>query len=791
MDKIYQIFVSYADENLKEEKRIVKETILAMHHFPIVMELKNEDQWKGTRDDIQSSDYYALIIGHKYGSVVDKGEYAGISYAQRTFRYACEQEIPILLFLIDSNAYVLPEKNEQDADKKKKLEQFIEEVKKVSTVQRWTSKDDLANKVFIALNKEINNEKDSKQVKKISKDIFLKYGILNSEILNLKKYNIIIGKNGAGKTRLLKALRDGLMCENMAIVYAYFPDMHANFGTGLSEEKYEVPLYEMIFEGEGIELGDFIQYIEQHGYDFLLELLRDIVNNSRYTKSRRKRRAEVVRDDLNEILGILIDRQLTFESEIIVRSNSYENEMNLKDDLEQMSPGELALFYLSILLIIIKYNKNESQKLAVLLDEPELHLHPRALISFIDYLKKTGTIEICCIATHSIFLIPLFDFYEIIHIERGEVQAYNSKLYSDIFDNIVGENERLSDYLASRDMWQYYQFVAECFCLPTVVEKVDTKDEQFLKFLAYIESIVKLKRNITILDYGAGGGRLGKTINAMGNSENCIKRKIKYHYYDRYSQKPADLECVAYSSIEEIQESKKKFNCVVLMNVLHEIDIREWEKTFFDIYHILEDDGYLLIFEVITLLHGEQPCGDNGYILLGEDQIRQLFFDSDIRMINLKDTDKTHMFIIPKATLKNVSRKTILNALKSLQEDLYNELREQYLFRKRVAHEEEKVSQQIIKKYGFLSQHYLNCIFAIEVLQEEKKSYADIEVVNDVDDIMFKIGKNPNAGILDALRKRLLSCKSDKDRDKINTYRISGNYYQRKSARHYFYNVKN
>ena len=134
---------------------------------------------------------------------------------------------------------------------------------------------------------------------KISKDFFVKYGIMNSEIISLKDFNIIIGQNGAGKTRLLKALRDGLSYENMSIIYAYFPEMHANYGIGISEEEYEIPLYEMIFEGESIELGNFIQYIEQHGYDFLIELLRDIDKYSRYKKSVRKERAEKIRDDLN------------------------------------------------------------------------------------------------------------------------------------------------------------------------------------------------------------------------------------------------------------------------------------------------------------------------------------------------------------------------------------------------------------------------------------------------------------------------------------------------------------
>lgn len=548
---------------------------------------------------------------------------------------------------------------------------------------------------------------------RINKEFFSKYGIMNPEVLQLKKFNIIIGKNGAGKTRLLKALRDGLSFEELAIIYAYFPDMHANFGMGLSERNYEIPLYEMIFEGENIELGNFIQYIEQHGYDFLIELLRDIDKYSQYKKSVRKNRAENIRDDLNSMLEVLINRQLKFDSEIIVKSSIYKSEKILKEDLKQMSPGELALFYLCILLIIIKYNKDETQKLVLLLDEPELHLHPKALISFVDFIKKEKAIEMCCIATHSIFLIPLFDFYEIVHIDKGTLQEYNSKLYNDIYENIIGENELLCDFLISRDTWKYYQFIAECFYLPQVVKKVSAKDEQFLKFLGYVEG---LEESIDVLDFGAGKGRLGKAINLLQDSQNEIRRKIKYFYYDRYEKKPEDLDCVAFSSIQDMRLQGRKFHCVILMNVLHEIDINEWYNTFCDIYTILKDDGYLLIFEVITLLHGEQPYGDSGYILLGEEQVRELFMISHINMINLKDTDKTRMFIIPKSIVKFVTKRSILNAIESLKESLFKELREKYLLRKEIAHKKDDVTQQIIKDYGFLTQHYLNSVFAIEML---------------------------------------------------------------------------
>lgn len=162
MEKKYQIFISSTYEDLKEERKKVQDTILTMYQFPIGMEMfsaADEEQWEIIRETIDSSDYYVLIIGHRYGSVIEEGEYAGISYTQKEFRYALEHKIPILAFLIDNSVAVTPEKMEQDADKRKKLEQFKDEVKNGRMVQWWTSKDDLANKIMNSLNKQIHRGK--------------------------------------------------------------------------------------------------------------------------------------------------------------------------------------------------------------------------------------------------------------------------------------------------------------------------------------------------------------------------------------------------------------------------------------------------------------------------------------------------------------------------------------------------------------------------------------------------------------------------------------------------------
>jgi len=52
------------------------ETILKLYHFPVGMEMFSADdaeQWEVIKDTIDMSDYYVVIIGHRYGSVTSEG----------------------------------------------------------------------------------------------------------------------------------------------------------------------------------------------------------------------------------------------------------------------------------------------------------------------------------------------------------------------------------------------------------------------------------------------------------------------------------------------------------------------------------------------------------------------------------------------------------------------------------------------------------------------------------------------------------------------------------------------
>lgn len=100
MEKKYQIFISSTYEDLKEERKKAIEAILTMNHFPVGMEMfstADEEQWEFISEEIDVSDYYVLIVGNKYGSIIQEGEDAGISYTEKSLVMPCSKACQYLL----------------------------------------------------------------------------------------------------------------------------------------------------------------------------------------------------------------------------------------------------------------------------------------------------------------------------------------------------------------------------------------------------------------------------------------------------------------------------------------------------------------------------------------------------------------------------------------------------------------------------------------------------------------------------------------------------------------------
>ncbi|MEO4030409.1 DUF4062 domain-containing protein [Chromobacterium vaccinii] len=149
----YQIFVSSTYDDLKEERSQVIKAILEMGHIPVGMEMfsaADEEQWKIIARQIDETDYYVIIVGNRYGSVV-----GGISYTEKEFDYAVSKRIPVLGFVIDSSVESLAKHVDTAEEKVAALGKFKNKVKQ-RPIGFWKTAEELHGKVSIALMKAFN-----------------------------------------------------------------------------------------------------------------------------------------------------------------------------------------------------------------------------------------------------------------------------------------------------------------------------------------------------------------------------------------------------------------------------------------------------------------------------------------------------------------------------------------------------------------------------------------------------------------------------------------------------------
>ncbi|HAM3595597.1 TPA: DUF4062 domain-containing protein [Escherichia coli] len=151
-NKKYQVFVSSTYVDLIEARKKIIETVLSLYHFPVGMEMFSADdseQWEIIRETIDASDYYVIIIWHKYGNISSEG----ISYTEMEYDYAKSLNIPVLAFIRNRDVGTKAHERESNPLNEQRLNSFIEKAKANKMCNFWESIDDLATKVAIALPK--------------------------------------------------------------------------------------------------------------------------------------------------------------------------------------------------------------------------------------------------------------------------------------------------------------------------------------------------------------------------------------------------------------------------------------------------------------------------------------------------------------------------------------------------------------------------------------------------------------------------------------------------------------
>jgi len=151
-DKKYQIFVSSTYNDLIKAREEVIKVILSLYQIPIGMEMfsaDNDEQWSIIRSTIDNSDYYLLIIGHRYGSLTKEN----ISYTEKEFDYAKSMGIPIIAFVRNREIATTPAERDESQAKIELLKDFLTKVLNNAMCDFWNSENELGQKVAIALTK--------------------------------------------------------------------------------------------------------------------------------------------------------------------------------------------------------------------------------------------------------------------------------------------------------------------------------------------------------------------------------------------------------------------------------------------------------------------------------------------------------------------------------------------------------------------------------------------------------------------------------------------------------------
>lgn len=387
----------------------------------------------------------------------------------------------------------------------------------------------------------------------------------------------------------------------------------------------------------------------------------------------------------------------------------------------EFSDGEKTLFAYVLLFFLMSQNKNIRLKESIIIiDEPELHLHPDAEIDLItgirNIIEDAGQLWI---ATHSINILSHLNIDEVFMVKDGQINHPSKTIQREALSELMKIEERvhkLSEFITSISEWTFVHFMIECFTNPEVIEIAKANDPQINSLKEFI-NLTEGSRHKMLLDFGAGKGRLYEQASQDENFNKIIDYSALEPNPDFHSSLASKGVKTIYSSYDDLKE--EKFDFVVLCNVLHEISIDKWLPTLNKIIDLLTPTGSLIIIEARTLIKGEQ-IGKIGYLLLNEEEI-QILFGLNEKPLSSKHTGEyqniTSVFI-PKSDLKTVSIEQLLKALEALQNNSILKIE-----KLRRTLEPEKNSNKFGRQAAFLSQQYINAKLAFDhVGKESEKS---------------------------------------------------------------------
>ena len=529
---------------------------------------------------------------------------------------------------------------------------------------------------------------------------------LNQPIKGFKKLDLrglgsvvlLAGKNGSGKSRLLKLLTqyqkvqdknqkgEYLSDEEKEILDYVQPELMGKDGQKieikeytkinfLNYSQYDVPLqspdrfptYVISKAKENLAKCDF----EESALDALL-YLKYLIKHYRYDPDSDE---ENDLNALNELLEALLGQQL----------NSLDGEpsmFGLPLNEMQLSPGQQYLLRMCIALHCNKVKNNS----ILLLDEPETHLHPDALLNLIYQLQTRFQLDQIWIATHSVALLSRFNTSDIWHMTEQTAKKLGSKS-GPLMESLLGElsqRVQLQDFIGAPVSFACNEFAYECLWEPPTVpyKRGDPQVTTTLKAVlddpsTQHEEVLQTGTTV-VVDFGVGQGRF---LEGVGMDHREQLSRLDYYAYDKFDTDKETCQAIMckynidktryynYSDIQALREELKikgGATHVLMINVLHEIPPKEWPETFATIASFLRNDGKLILVETEELRYGEKPYMD-GFLVVQEPAVKLLLNEIDVRCDHCEHPyERVVRYQIPKKMLLNVDSASVDAAVEEI-----------------------------------------------------------------------------------------------------------------------------
>lgn len=348
----------------------------------------------------------------------------------------------------------------------------------------------------------------------------------------------------------------------------------------------------------------------------------------------------------------------------------------------QLSDGQKVLLQLAV---AIHCQAGQLTETIMLLDEPENHIHPGAIIEVLETLLKKISKGQIWIATHSVSVLAHFaEQGSLWYMDEGRVSPAG-KIQEKVLEGLLGDSTRLSrqrEFLEKPESAALTRYAQQCLCPPSAI-MTGQGDPQVTQIRQVIDTLYQKHGQLKLLDYGAGKGRLIVNIKEDNHVDDDIAAKLSYVAYDMSSEYEQECKahiCKVYKTADErwfnkyddlvAHHNKKSFHLIVLSNVLHEISPKDWESLFGpsgELTELLTDDGHILIVEDQRV-----PVGENahkyGFIVLDTGALKDLFGVEGNDASIIEDSQrkgrlKAHL--IPKPHLGKVNSTSIRKAMES------------------------------------------------------------------------------------------------------------------------------